>query len=79
MEVGALLVGKIKNDTSAFPAGCVQKGREKGYFEFGGSTIIVLLQKNAVRMNKDLYKRRNSGGEIPVHMGEYIAETEKER
>lgn len=74
MEVGALLVGKIRNDRSAFQAGHAEKGREKGYFEFGGSTIIILLQKNAVRMNKNLYKRRNSSGEIPVHMGEYIAQ-----
>ena len=38
MEVGALMVGKISNN-DIFPARVLQ-GEEKGYFEFGGSTII---------------------------------------
>lgn len=45
MEVGALLVGKIANHPLSPQA---EKGQEKGYFEFGGSTIILLLQKNRV-------------------------------
>lgn len=78
MEIGALLVGKIRNDTSTVTSGYVQKGTEKGYFEFGGSTIVILVQKNRIRFQQNLYKRRNRSGEIPVHMGEYIARAEKE-
>lgn len=79
MEVGALLVGKIRNDVSALKSGYAQRGKEKGYFEFGGSTIIILLQKNTICYNEKLYMKQRSGGEIPVHMGEYVARAKKER
>lgn len=43
MEVGALLVGKISN--KGYVAGDeVCKGEEKGYFEHGGSSIVVLTK-----------------------------------
>ena len=43
MEVGALLVGKISN--KGYVAGDeVRKGEEKGYFEYGGSSIVVLTK-----------------------------------
>lgn len=73
MEVGALLVGKIKNDVSAVRSGYAKRGEEKGYFEFGGSTIIILVQKNTICFNKNLHNKQRSGGEIPVCMGEYVA------
>ena len=44
MEVGAMMVGKIVNE-NAGAARRVQRGEEKGYFAFGGSTVIVLAQK----------------------------------
>ena len=46
MEVGAMMVGRITNHQRG-PARVV-KGQEKGYFEFGGSTIVLL----------DVYKRQ---------------------
>ena len=73
MEVGALLVGKIRNDVSVLKTGYVQRGEEKGYFEFGGSTIIILLQKNTICFNENLYKKQSDTGEIPVCMGEFVA------
>lgn len=76
MEIGALLVGKIRNNHSSLKCGYVNRGEEKGYFEFGGSTIILLFKKNTICLNENLYSRRNSDGEIPVHMGEYIARAE---
>lgn len=74
MEIGALLVGKIRNHESFLRRGSVQAGEEKGYFEFGGSTIILLLQKDMVRPNTALYGRRDAEGEIKVRLGEFIAE-----
>lgn len=73
MEIGALLVGKIRNHRREEGAGRVQAGEEKGYFEFGGSTILLLFQKNAVRFREELYNRQNQYGEIPVHMGDFVA------
>lgn len=78
MEVGALLVGKIRNRRPPSKPAYVQKGEEKGYFEFGGSTIIILLKENAVCWNEGLYKRQNGDGEISVRMGEFVARAKKE-
>lgn len=73
MEVGALLVGKIRNEPLRSEDGRVRAGQEKGCFEFGGSTIILLFQKNAVRLDGKLFERKNGDGEIPVRMGETVA------
>lgn len=75
MEVGALLVGKIRNKISASGYDYIRRGKEKGYFEFGGSTIILLLQKNTIRVNEKLYEKQDSNGEIPVCMGEFVAKS----
>ena len=69
----------IKNDRLSSKYRYVIRGEEKGYFEFGGSTIIMLFKKNKICMNENLYKRQNSDEEIPVHMGEFVARAEEER
>ena len=69
MEVGALMVGRITNYEEA---GTVRKGQEKGKFEFGGSTIILLLQKDAAVLDSDLIRNTEEGYEAIVKMGERI-------
>lgn len=69
MEVGALLVGRIVNHQEA---GIVQRGTEKGMFEFGGSTVILLFQKDAVEIEKELLQNTENGYETIVKMGEPI-------
>lgn len=71
MEVGALLVGKICNHSEA--AGSVAKLQEKGYFEYGGSTVILLLKKNAVTVDADILHYSAQGIETKVKIGERIA------
>ncbi len=67
MEVGALLVGKISN--SRYEAGDeVHIGTEKGYFEYGGSSIVVLTQKR-------LCEKTDQTEEIPVKLGVDITKT----
>lgn len=73
MEIGALLVGKINNRRLSPANRRVQAAEEKGYFEFGGSTIVLLLQKNAVRFHKRLYEELRHGRELPVRLGDDIA------
>lgn len=69
MEVGALMVGKIKNhDIKEF-----KKGDEKGYFLFGGSTIIILVKENTITIDKDILKRSQEEIETKVKLGETIA------
>lgn len=71
MEVGALLVGKICNHSEA--AGSVAKLQEKGYFEYGGSTVILLLKKDAVTVDADILQYSAQGIETKVKIGERIA------
>lgn len=69
IEVGALLVGRIWNEQGR---GKITRGQEKGHFEFGGSTIIVLLQKDAAVLDSELFRRTVRGQESPVRMGQKI-------
>lgn len=70
MEVGAMMVGKI---TNLHPGKCcVKKGEEKGYFEFGGSTIVLLFMHDRVRLDDDLLENTENGYETIVKMGERI-------
>ncbi|MEY8390712.1 phosphatidylserine decarboxylase [Lachnospiraceae bacterium] len=73
MEIGALLVGKISNHMRAAETYHVFAGSEKGYFEFGGSTIILLFSPNAVRIREQLLKNKNSEGEVSVRMGDVLS------
>ena len=55
----------------------VKKGQEKGNFEFGGSTIILLIQPGKVRIDYDLIENTEEGYETIVKMGERIGECRK--
>lgn len=70
MEVGALLVGKIVNHHNNTEP--VQRGQEKGYFEFGGSTVVVLLKENTVVIDEDILKNSEEDYETVVKFGEKI-------
>ena len=69
MEVGAMLVGRIVNYEDR---GVAVRGKEKGMFQYGGSTIIVLTQKDAVNVREDLLIQAELGQETAVKMGEMI-------
>ena len=72
MEVGALLVGKIENrPRRAF----VRRGDEKGNFAFGGSTIVLITEKNAVDPDRDILENSRAGIETRVFMGEKVGES----
>lgn len=69
IEIGALFVGKISNFHESC---CFQKGEEKGMFEFGGSTIVLLMKKNMVILDDDIISNSKEGFETVVKMGEQI-------
>lgn len=69
MEVGALLVGKIVNHHGSAQ---VRRGQEKGYFQFGGSTIVLLLQAGTVQIDSDILENSRAGIETLVTYGEKI-------
>lgn len=69
MEIGAMLVGRIKNLQGA---STVERGAEKGYFEFGGSSIMLLLEKGHFNPDDDLNTNSANGEETVVKLGESI-------
>ena len=69
MEVGAMLVGKIKNHHGP---GSVRRGEEKGMFLYGGSTVIVLLEEGRAYLPEELYQATANRIETPVKMGQRI-------
>ena len=70
-EVGATMVGSIVQTYE--PDTDVKKGEEKGWFAFGGSTIIVLLEKDKVRVDGDILENTKKGYETSIRMGERLA------
>lgn len=70
IEVGALLVGSIVQHKSE--GGPCRRGEEKGYFAFGGSTIIMLLEPGRVTIDQDLLTRSREGVETLLRYGEGI-------
>jgi phosphatidylserine decarboxylase len=71
MEVGAMLVGKIKNHHEAR---IVKRGEEKGCFLYGGSTIIILLQKDKVNIDNFYFEATKREIEVPVKLGECLGQ-----
>lgn len=71
IEVGAMLVGKIANLHGAGP---IKRGDEKGMFLYGGSTIVLLLQKDAAILPNELFEATEKGLETPVQLGQQIGE-----
>lgn len=69
VEVGALTVGTI---VQTYRPGRVARGREKGYFRFGGSTTVVLLEPGRVRWDDDLVQSSAEGVETLVDVGTRI-------
>ena len=68
MEVGALMVGKIVNhDIKKF-----KRGDEKGYFLFGGSTVVLFFKENEIVIDEDILYNSEKGIETKVKLGEVI-------
>ena len=70
MEVGALMVGKINNHEE--DSAQVKRGDEKGMFEFGGSTIVVMTEPGMTEPDKDIIQNTKVQAETLIKMGEPI-------
>jgi len=68
IEIGAILVGKIKNH----PVKTFGRGDEKGFFELGGSTIVLLFEESRIRIDRDIIDCSSKGIETKVKSGEKI-------
>ena len=70
VDVGATSVGRIIQHQR--DGGAMRRGDEKGYFEFGGSTSILLFQPGRVRLDEDIAAYSKQGIETIVRYGERI-------
>lgn len=68
LEIGATFVGAIHQTYTPFKNAI--KGDEKGYFSFGGSSLILLFPPNAIRFDADLLKASAHHTEIRCLMGQ---------
>jgi len=69
VEVGALLVGRIVQTGLGTP----RRGGEKGYFEYGGSTVLLFGQAGAWSPDADILQKTSEQIETVVRLGEGIA------
>ena len=71
MEVGAMLVGRITNHNNGHT---FKRGDEKGMFKFGGSTIVMLFEKDMVTLDSDIISNTQDNMETIIKMGCEIGE-----
>ncbi len=70
--IGAAMVGSIVNTYKSSEKIC--RGDEMGYFEFGGSTIVMLVDQTKIKIDQDLLENTKNKLETTVKMGEQIAQ-----
>ena len=71
IDVGAFGVGTIVQTYSGVEHA---KGEERGYFKFGGSTVVVVTRAGALKFDDDIVKNSADGVETLVKCGEKIAQ-----
>lgn len=70
LEVGAFGVGSIVQTAGT---GHHAKQEEKGYFKFGGSTVILIFDNGRIKWDPDLLENSAKGFETVIRCGETIA------
>jgi phosphatidylserine decarboxylase len=53
----------------SYRPGKVERGEEKGYFRFGGSTVVVIAEAGRLVLDEDLVEASREGIETLVRMG----------
>lgn len=69
IEVGAMMVGKIVQ-THSSPT--FHRGDEKGYFLFGGSTVIILGEPQKWKPSQDILKNTQNNRETFIKLGDVV-------
>lgn len=68
--IGALFVGKIKMKIKKFHE--YKKGQDLGYFEFGGSTVVMLFKKDCLKVAPNFLENSEKNIETEVLMGQSV-------
>ena len=64
-----MMVGKIVNHKKDK----FIRGEEKGYFLFGGSTIVIIVKENVLEIDQDILNNSSVLMETKVKQGEKVA------
>ncbi len=71
LEIGATCVGTIRQTFT--PGNAVEKGEEKGFFAFGGSSTITIFEPGAVKLEADLAEHSSRQTELYAKVGGRMA------
>lgn len=71
LEIGATCVGSIHQTYTAQEA--IEKGAEKGYFAFGGSSTLTIFEPDSVELAADLLEQTAKQTELYAYMGDSMA------
>ncbi len=69
LEVAGWGVGRI---VQTYQPGTVERGQEKGYFQFGGSTLVLLFEPGRIIFDNDLIRDTQAGIEVQVLTGSQL-------
>ncbi|CAO1630307.1 unnamed protein product [Sympodiomycopsis kandeliae] len=70
VHIGAMLVGSIKITVKAGQS--IKKGDELGYYAFGGSTTVLVFEKDRVEWDEDILMNSNASIETLIKQGRGI-------
>lgn len=70
LEVGAMCVGRIHQTYEA--ESLALRGQEKGYFDFGASTLVLVVD-DSIQIDAEILKWNEKGTEVLVRLGQQIA------
>lgn len=73
IEVGATMVGAIHETFT--PQKYAHKGDEKGFFSFGGSSIILIFEENTIRFDQDLLETSKDLMETRCLLGQSMGQS----
>lgn len=69
LEVAGFAVGRI---VQTYQPGKIRRGQEKGYFQFGGSTLVLLFEPDKLIFDQDLINYSQKQTEVQVQTGTQI-------
>ncbi len=70
LEIGATCVGSFEYTFT--PGERVEKGAEKGFFKFGGSSTITLFERGRIQLADDLVQQSRRSLELYARMGDRL-------
>lgn len=72
LEIGATNVGSFAYTYT--PGKPVRKGDEKGYFKFGGSSLMTLFEPGRIMLDQDLLDVSKQGRELYARVGDHMGQ-----